>query len=71
MSMSLICDMHIHAKYSCDSDTELESYCLEAIKKGLHAICFTEHIDYNVSDFGYGYYDAGKFFEDFLPLKEK
>ena len=68
---NLSCDMHVHTKYSCDSDIELESYCLEAIQKGLHAICFTEHIDFNVNDYGYEYYNADKFFDDFHFVKEK
>ena len=67
----MIIDMHVHTKYSCDSRAELESYCLQAIKTGAGAICFTDHIDCNVNDFGYGYYNAVAFFNDFLPLKEK
>jgi len=68
---NLICDMHVHTKYSCDSDVELETYCLEAIHKGIHAICFTEHIDFNINDYGYEYYNANKFFDDFKFIKEK
>ena len=68
---NLICDMHIHTKYSCDSDIELEAYCIEAIQKGLHAVCFTEHVDCNINDYGYEYYDANKFFDDFIFVKEK
>lgn len=68
---NFICDMHVHTKYSCDSKAELEAYCLEAIKKGIHMVCFTEHIDYNINDYGYDYYNAKEFFSDFLHLKEK
>jgi len=68
---NLICDMHVHTKFSCDSDANLEAYCLQAIEKGLHAICFTEHVDHNKNDYGYGYYNAEGFFKEFLPLKEK
>ena len=68
---NLICDMHVHTKYSCDSNAELEAYCLEAIQKGIGTICFTEHIDYNKNDYGYGYYNAEEFFKDFLYVKEK
>ena len=67
----LICDMHVHTKYSCDSEAELEAYCLEAVKKGIAVISFTEHIDYNINDYGYGYYDAKSFFNGFMYVKEK
>jgi len=63
--------MHVHTKYSIDSDAELEAYCIAAIKKGADAICFTDHIDYNSTDTGCGYYNAGDFFDEFLHLKEK
>ena len=68
---NLICDMHVHTKFSCDSDVELEAYSIEAIEKGIHTICFTDHIDHNKNDYGYGYYDNNKFFNDFLNVKEK
>ena len=71
MKKDFICDTHVHTKYSCDSTAELESYCLEAIKRGIYTICFTDHIDYNVNDDGYIYYNAKEFFGDFLSVKEK
>jgi len=68
---STLYDMHIHTKYSCDSTAELEAYCAEAIKKGVSAICFTDHVDYNVKDCGYGYYNAKEFLREFSHVKEK
>ena len=70
MGLSL-CDTHIHTKYSCDSGVALEQYCLAAIYKGIDAICFTDHIDLNINDDGCGYYDAEKFFDDYLYVKSK
>ena len=66
-----ICDTHIHTKYSCDSVTELEDYCLKAIEDGIGIICFTDHLDCNPHDIGYEYYDAKSFFDDFYKVKEK
>jgi len=71
MRNSLICDMHVHTEFSCDSDALIEDYCLAAIDKGVHTICFTEHVDYNINDSGYGYYDADAFFKEFSEMKEK
>ena len=64
-------DMHVHTKYSCDSDAELEAYCPEAIKRGVKTVCFTDHVDYNVFDHGYGYYKADGVLKDFAHIKEK
>jgi len=64
-------DMHVHTKHSCDSQATLEDYCAQAIRTGVDTLCFTDHVDYNPNDNGYGYYDSGAFFGDFLPLKEK
>ena len=66
-----ICDMHIHTRFSCDSDVDLEDYCLAAIQKGVDVICFTDHLDSNPADLGYGYYDAKKYFNEYYFVKEK
>lgn len=38
-------DLHIHTKYSPDSNETMENVILTAIEKNLDAICFTDHID--------------------------
>ena len=35
----------MHSSFSADSDTSMEDMILEAIRRGLHGICFTEHLD--------------------------
>jgi len=65
------CDMHIHTKYSCDSPIGLEAYCLKAIREGIGIICFTDHVDSNPNDVGYGFYNAEKYFNEFDIVKEK
>lgn len=67
----MIYDMHVHTKFSADSKAEIEDYCIEAIEKGLNGICFTDHVDFNKNDRGYGYYKRREFFEEFSALKEK
>jgi len=63
-------DLHIHTKHSCDSNATLEAYCIQAVQTGVVTLCFTDHVDYNPNDNGYGLYDPEAFFGDFLPLKE-
>ena len=43
-------DMHIHTEFSCDSEAKIEDYILEANKKGISTICFTDHVDLNTND---------------------
>lgn len=42
-------DMHIHSQYSMDSTTPMEDTVIEAIKKNMKSICFTDHVDYDSS----------------------
>ena len=67
----IFCDAHVHTKFSCDSETGLAEYCEAAIAKGLGAVCFTDHIDHNAHDEGFGYYDAESFFAEFEEAKKK
>jgi len=69
MNRMLTCDLHIHTKYSCDSDVRLEDYCRAAVANGVDVLCFTDHVDCNPHDDGYEYYDAEKYFEDFRKTK--
>jgi histidinol-phosphatase (PHP family) len=71
MPTDALCDLHVHTKYSCDSEAALEDYCIRAIEKNVRRICFTEHVDFDVHDSGYGYYDAAAFFDEFSKVKEK
>ncbi len=51
-------DTHLHTKHSCDSDMEPGEACRRASEIGLRAIVFTEHMDFDPSDEGFGFYDA-------------
>lgn len=60
----------MHPNHSCDSKVTIKQYCEKAIEIGLKCICFTDHIDFNKTDYGYGYYDSGKFFAEFDRARE-
>lgn len=63
------CDMHVHTEFSCDSDADMEGYCITARQKKLEAVCFTDHVDYNRSDDGYGYYEPDRYFDRLEQVK--
>lgn len=70
MKNRIICDMHVHSRFSRDSKSSIEEYCVRAAESGVDCVCFTEHIDYNPADDGYGYYNAGAFFEEFKRAQD-
>jgi predicted metal-dependent phosphoesterase TrpH len=43
-------DLHCHSKYSHDNTLEPEVVIEEAIRKGLHGVCFTEHFSVGASN---------------------
>lgn len=64
-------DLHIHTELSCDSEARIEDYILEAKRKGISTICFTDHVDLNTNDYGYDYYSAVEFWKRFDEVKSK
>ena len=48
--MSYKVDLHVHSKYSGDTDAEPEELVLRAVSRGLHGIAFTEHYSYEASE---------------------
>lgn len=64
-------DLHIHTEFSCDSEARIGEYVARAIEKNLETICFTDHVDLNINDYGYNYYKADSFFEKYNDLKVK
>jgi len=44
-------DLHVHSKFSGDTDSEPEESVIHAIKAGLQGMAFTEHYSYEASGF--------------------
>ena len=44
-------DLHVHSKYSGDTDSDPEEAVLRAISRGLQGIAFTEHYYYSASEY--------------------
>lgn len=42
-------DFHLHSNFSMDSKASMDSMCISAIEKDLKGICFTDHIDLDVT----------------------
>lgn len=65
-------DMHVHSKFSSDSELEMESGILRAIELGLSGIAFTDHLDIDYVDHEEEFqYDFNEYFHLINILKEK
>ncbi len=48
--MAFTIDLHVHSKFSGDTDSEPEKSVVQAITRGLSGIAFTEHYSYEASE---------------------
>ena len=55
-------DYHVHSQFSIDCDTRMEESCEAAIAAGVTEIAFTDHVDHETADPGFGYYRADDYF---------
>jgi len=56
-------DYHLHTRYSKDSRSDVFDVCEAALAAGLSDLCFTEHLDFDRSDAGYGFFQYGPYCE--------
>ena len=54
-------DCHMHSALSGDTETPFLDMCSAAINKGLTEICFTEHADFDPSDYNFGKFDYDRY----------
>nr|MCR4904206.1 histidinol-phosphatase HisJ family protein [Butyrivibrio sp.] len=69
-------DFHIHTHHSGDSEAPMDAVIESAIKKGLPAICITEHMDFDypeTPDLPGGVFevDTDEYRKEFLSMKSK
>lgn len=66
---TLILDFHAHSDFSVDGMSSIENYCKRAKALGFSQIGFTEHLDFNPVDLGYGEYDYEKNLSEILRIR--
>ncbi|MFN3412040.1 MAG: histidinol-phosphatase HisJ family protein [Exilispira sp.] len=64
-------DLHLHTQHSDDSNVTMEQYCKKAMEIYTKVICFTDHVDNNPVDPGYGKFNPDSYFREFYKVKEK
>jgi histidinol-phosphatase (PHP family) len=70
MSLRLV-DYHIHSNYSSDSDASMIDICQRAHTIRIHEIGFSEHIEFDPQDWGYGYFDYELYTSDIYRAREQ
>lgn len=63
-------DLHVHTHHSCDSSVTMKEYCDRAVNIGITHICFTDHVDHNKTDEGYGFYNSQKYFDELSRCRD-
>ncbi|MFA5576848.1 MAG: histidinol-phosphatase HisJ family protein [Tissierellaceae bacterium] len=65
-------DFHLHSEYSMDSKASMESMVLSAIGSNLKSICFTDHVDYDVTSEGIDFvFRTADYFRNINQVKYK
>ena len=55
-------DYHVHSEFSVDCRVPMADSCRAAIEAGVTEIAFTDHIDHEPVDLGFGYWNAEAYF---------
>lgn len=55
-------DYHVHTEFSVDCRVPMAESCRAAIAAGVTEIAFTDHVDHEPADLGFGYYRADEYF---------
>jgi len=56
-------DYHVHSEFSVDCAIPMETSCRAAIAAGVSEIAFTDHLDHEPADLGFGYYRPEDYFQ--------
>jgi histidinol-phosphatase (PHP family) len=63
-------DYHVHTTRSVDCYTPIFASCTSAIARGVTEIAFTDHVDFEPADEGYGFYDYAGYLADIERARE-
>ncbi len=64
-------DYHVHTTRSVDCATPIESSCEAAIAQGIAEIAFTDHVDHEPADEGFGFYDYDLYVVDVERARDR
>jgi histidinol-phosphatase (PHP family) len=66
-----VLDYHVHSQFSVDCKVPMADSCRAAVAAGVTEIAFTDHIDHEPSDVGFGYYRADAYQRSLEAVREE
>jgi len=63
-------DYHVHSQFSVDCDTPMADSCEAAIAAGVTEIAFTDHVEHQKADEGFGYYRTDDYFRSLDSVRK-
>jgi histidinol-phosphatase (PHP family) len=69
--MDRVFDYHVHSTYSVDCVVPMEDSCRAAIAARVTEIAFTDHVDHEPADMGYGYYRPDAYLEEVDRVRDR
>jgi histidinol-phosphatase (PHP family) len=66
-----VLDYHVHSEFSVDCDTPMVESCRAAIAAGVTEIAFTDHLDHEPADPGFGYYRPEAYLDAVAAVREQ
>jgi histidinol-phosphatase (PHP family) len=63
-------DYHVHSTHSCDGKSSIIEMCQKAVDLGLAEIGFSEHVDFDPSDEGFGFFDYERYSRDLQKAQQ-
>jgi histidinol-phosphatase (PHP family) len=64
-------DYHVHTEFSVDCKVPMADSCRAAITAGVTEIAFTDHVDHQPNDMGYGYYRPDDYFRSLEAVRRE
>lgn len=71
MARTPIVDYHVHSTCSADAQSPMAEVCAAAVERGLTEIAFTEHLDMQPDDPGYGFHDYGRYLAELQAARSR
>jgi histidinol-phosphatase (PHP family) len=63
-------DYHVHTTQSADCNTPILASCEAAIRLGVTEIAFTDHIEHELADMSYGFYQFDAYMQDLYRARD-